>query len=388
MNYAKRIEKLSVESAFKVLSAAKKLEAEGKDVIHFEIGEPDFDTPENIREAAKKAIDNGFTHYTNAQGHPALRKAIAEYALDYKKVSTCEEEIVVVPGAKPIIFFTLQALIDEGDEVIYPDPGFPIYRSVIEYCGGIPVPINIREEKGFRFSIDDLKNSISPKTKLIILNNPANPTGGLLSEDDIDELYNAIKDTNIQVLSDEIYDRIIYEGSTKSIATIPSMKDRTIILDGFSKTYAMTGFRLGYGIMNKELAQKITTLMINSNSCTATFTQMAGIEALKGPQTEVDKMIEEFRERRDIIVHGLNSINGISCIKPKGAFYAFANIKGTGLKSDELSTYLLQHANVAVLSGSSFGKQGEGYIRLSFANSKENILRAIDRMDSSIRKIL
>lgn len=388
MNYAKRIENLSSESAFKVLAAARKLEADGKDVIHFEIGEPDFDAPRNIREAIKKAIDNGFTHYTNAQGYPDLRKAIVEYAYDYKKVKSSVEDVVVVPGAKPIIFFTLQALVNEGDEVIYPDPGFPIYPSVIKYCGGIPVPIKIREEEGFKFSINDLKSKISSKTKLIILNNPANPTGGLLSEDDIDALYNVIKDKNIYVLSDEIYDRIIYEGTTKSIATITGMKDRTIILDGFSKTYAMTGFRLGYGIMNKKLAQIITTLMINSNSCTATFTQIAGVEALRGPQTEVDKMVEEFKERRDIIVDGLNSIRGISCIKPKGAFYAFANITGTGMTSDKLSNYLLEDANVAVLSGNSFGDQGEGYIRLSFANSKENIIKAIDRINISINKIL
>lgn len=387
MYYAKRIESLSIESAFKVLSAAKNLEAQGRDVIHFEIGEPDFDTPNNIKEAAKKAIDDGFTHYTNAQGFPDLQSAIAEYAFNYKKVKISEEEVIVTPGAKPIIFFTLQTLINKGDEVIYPDPGFPIYPSLIRFSEGIPVPIKIREEEGFKFNIEDLKNKITSKTKLIILNNPANPTGGLLNEDDIDKIYDVIKNTNIYVLSDEIYDRMIYEGTTKSIATLPNMKDRTIISDGFSKTYAMTGFRLGYGIMNKELAQKITTLMVNSNSCTCTFTQIAGIEALKGPQTEVDRMVEIFKKRRDLIVDGLNSIHGISCLKPKAAFYVFPNITETGMNSDELSNYLLKDANVAVLSGKSFGDQGEGYIRLSFANSEENIIRAIDRINKSIQKL-
>jgi aspartate/methionine/tyrosine aminotransferase len=388
MNYSDRTLNLKNESAFKTLAAAKELEAQGKDVIHFEIGEPDFDTPNNIVYATIKALSMGFTHYTNAQGFPDLRFAIARYVDGHKNLKTSEEEIVVTPGAKPIIFFTLQALINEGDEVIYPDPGFPIYPSVIRFCGGIPVPIKIREEEGFKFNINDLREKITSKTKLVILNNPANPTGGLLSEEDIDEIYEVLKDKDIYVLSDEIYDRIIYEGETKSIATMPGMKDKTIVLDGFSKTYAMTGFRLGYGIMNKELAKVVTTLMINSNSCTATFTQIGGIEALQGPQDEVEKMVEEFKARRDIIVDGLNSINGISCIKPKAAFYAFPNITGTGMTSAQLSDHLLHNANVAVLSGNSFGDQGEGYIRLSFANSQENIKRAIERIDLSIGKIL
>ncbi|MCD6435158.1 MAG: pyridoxal phosphate-dependent aminotransferase [Clostridiales bacterium] len=387
MRYAKRIDRLSSESAFKVLAAAKKLEAQGKDVIHFEIGEPDFDTPKNIKEAAKKAIDDGFTHYTNVQGLPELRKAIVEYTLKYKKLKISEEEIVVTPGGKPILFFALQALINTGDEVIYPDPGYPVYPSLINFSGGIPVPIEIRETEDFKFNIEDLRNKITPKTKLIILNNPANPTGGFLTESDIDQIYDVIKDTEIYVLSDEIYNRMIYDGTTKSIATLPKMKDRTIILDGFSKTYAMTGFRLGYGIMNKELAQKITTLVVNSNSSTCTFIQIAGIEALNGPQIEVDRMVEIFKKRRDLIVNGLNSIEGITCLMPQAAFYVFPNITGTGMSSDALADYLLEDANVAVLSGKSFGDEGEGYIRLSFANSEENIIRAIDRIKESINKI-
>lgn len=385
MNYSKRVGNLKSESAFKVLAAAKKLEAQGKDIIHFEIGEPDFDTPSNIINATIDALKSGYTHYTNAQGYPELRSAIAEYAFNYKNVKTNENEVVVTPGAKPIIFFALQALVDEGDEVIYPNPGFPIYPSVISYCGGIPVPIKIREEEGFTFNINDLKNSITEKTKLIILNNPANPTGGMLSEKEIDEMYEVIKNKNIYVLSDEIYDRLIYQGKTKSIATMPGMKDKTIILDGFSKTYAMTGYRLGYGIMNEELAKIVTTLMINSNSCTATFSQIGGIEALRGPQDEVEKMAEEFKIRRDLIVEGLNSIEGFSCIKPKAAFYAFPNITKTGLTSSEMASYLLHEANVAVLGGHSFGEMGEGYIRLSFANSQENIKRAIDRINKSMK---
>ena len=388
MEHAFRVKNLKSESAFKVLAAAKELEAKGKDVIHFEIGEPDFDTPQNIIKATVEALNAGYTHYTNAQGFPELRKAVVEYAKRYKNVNTSENEIVITPGAKPIIFFTLQALINEGDEVIYPNPGFPIYPSVISYCGGIPVPIKIREEEDFTFSIEELKNSITEKTKLIILHNPANPTGGLLTEEDIEAMYQVIKDKNIYILSDEIYDRIIYEGKTKSIASMPGMKNKTIILDGFSKTYAMTGFRLGYGIMNPELAKVVTTLMINSNSCTATFTQIGGIEALRGPQDEVNKMVEEFRKRRDLIVDGLNSIKGIKCLKPKAAFYAFPNITGTGLSSSEMADYLLNEANVAVLAGDSFGEMGEGYIRLSFANSQENIKRAIDRIDKSMKRLL
>lgn len=385
--YSDRMGNLSGESAFEVLAKAKALEAQGKNVIHFEIGEPDFDTPKNIVEAAKKALDDGFTHYATAQGYLPLREAIVNYAKKYKNVDANTDEVVVTPGGKPVIYYTFMALINAGDEVIYPDPGFPIYRNLIRFLDAVPVPVSIREEKGFRLDIDELKSKITSKTKLIILNSPANPTGGVLTPEDIDAIADAVKGKGIYVLSDEIYERIVYSGQVKSIASIPGMKDWTIILDGFSKTYAMTGWRLGYGIMNKELAKRMTDLMINSNSCVATFTQVAGIEALSGPQDAVLAMVEEFKKRRDIIVDGLNSIKGFSCKKPEGAFYAFPNITKTGMTSKELADYLLNNAGVATLAGSGFGSAGEGYLRLSYANSIDNIKLALERIDKAMKQI-
>jgi len=386
--FADRLGRLGGESAFEVLSKAKALEAQGKSIIHFEIGEPDFNTPRNITEAGRKALDNGFTHYAAAQGYLPLREAIVDYAKKYKNVSTSADEVVVVPGGKPVMYYTFMALINAGDEVIYPDPGFPIYKNLIRFLEAVPVPISIREENSFRLDVKELKSKITPKTKLIILNSPANPTGGVLTPQDIDDIAEAVKDKGIYVLSDEIYERIVYDGKVKSIASIPYMKGWTIILDGFSKAYAMTGWRLGYGIMNKELAAKMTDLMINSNSCVATFTQIAGIEALSGPQDAVFQMVSEFRKRREVIVKGLNAIKGISCMKSDGAFYAFPNIKGTGMKSKELADYLLNTAGVSVLSGSSFGSFGEGYLRLSYANSIENIEAALERIEKAVRQIL
>lgn len=356
--FATRLDRLGGESAFEVLARSKELEAQGKSVVHFEIGEPDFNTPKNIVEAGIKALNNGFTHYAPAQGYLPFREAIADYAEKYKGVNTNPDEIVAVPGGKPIMFYTIMALVNKGDEVIYPNPGFPIYQSMINFVEGVPVPLSIKEENNFRLDVNELKSKITPKTKLIILNSPANPTGGVLTKEDIDAVADAIRGKGIYVLSDEIYERIVYSGSVKSIASIPDMKDWTIILDGFSKTYAMTGWRLGYGIMNKELAKKVTDLMINSNSCVATFTQMAGIEALTGSQDAVKEMVEEFKRRREIIVNGLNSIKGISCKKPEGAFYAFPNITATGMASKEIAKYLLNTAGVATLSGASFGSCG------------------------------
>ena len=372
--FATRLERLGSESAFAVLARANELEAQGKTVVHFEIGEPDFKTPQNIVEAGKKALDNGFTHYTSAQGYLPFREAIVQYVKKYKGLDTSSEEVVVVPGGKPIIFYTIMALVNKGDEVLYPNPGFPIYESMINFVEGIPIALSIKEENDFRLDVNELKSKITPKTKLIIINSPANPTGGTLTNEDIEAIADAIAGKGIYVLSDEIYDRIIYNGRVKSLASIPSMKDWTIVADGLSKAYAMTGWRLGYGIMNKELAKKMTDLMINSNSCVATFTQIAGIEALTGPQDSVNEMVEEFRKRRDVIVNGLNSIKGISCRKAEGAFYAFPNITGTGLGSEELADYLLNSAGVATLSGASFGSCGEGYLRLSYANSIENAI--------------
>lgn len=385
--FSDRMENLGTETAFEVLAKAKMLEAKGKNIIHLEIGEPDFDTPRNIIDAGINALKTGYTHYTPAPGLPELREAIACYVKKYKNVDTNIDEVVVVPGGKPIIFFSIISLINPGDEVIYPNPGFPIYESVIRFAGGIPIPMPLKEENGFRIDIEDFKNKINSKTKMVIINSPANPTGGVLTEDDIMRISEIVTGKNIIVLSDEIYDRIVYKGRAVSIATMPGMKDNTILLDGFSKTYAMTGWRIGYGIMHKEIAKRVSQLMVNSNSCTAAFTQIAAKEALLGNQDDVDKMVSEFKKRREIIVAGLNSIRGITCKSPDGAFYAFPNITQTGIKSKELADYLLDNASVAALSGASFGQYGEGYLRLSYANSIENIEKAISRIDKALKNL-
>ena len=386
--YANRVTTLAGEAAFNVLAKTKILEAQGRDIVHFEIGEPDFDTPKNIIQAGIKALESGYTHYATTQGYLPLREAITEYAKKYKNIDTNPDEILVTPGAKPIVFYTFLALVNKGDEVILPNPSYPTYANLANFVGAIPVPINIREDKGFRLDIDELKSKITSKTKLIIINSPANPTGGVLTPQDIDDIADAVKGKGIYVMSDEIYDRIVYEGDVKSIASIPEMKDWTIVVDGFSKAYAMTGWRLGYGIMSEELAAKMSLLMVNSNACVATFTQVAGAEALIGPQDEVDKMVAEFRKRRDFLVDGLNSINGFSCQKPRGAFYVFPNITKTGKSSQEIADYLLDTAGVALLAGTGFGDAGEGYLRLSYANSLENIKIALDRIDKSMKNIL
>jgi len=386
--FANRMASLGTETAFEVLARAKALERQGKEIIHLEIGEPDFDTPQNIKEAAVKALYAGYTHYVPAAGIPELREAIAEYISKTRKIPVDPEEVVVTPGAKPIMFFAILACVDRGEEVLYPNPGFPIYESMINFVGAKPVPIPLLEENDFRLDHEYVKEKITKKTKMIILNSPENPTGGVLTKEDLKVIADCIANRDdVIVLSDEIYSRIIYEGTHESIASLPGMKEKTIILDGFSKTYAMTGWRLGYGVMQKDIAEKITKLMINSNSCTCAFIQMAGVEALKGPQDSVDKMVAEFRKRREVIVSGLNNIKGITCKKPKGAFYVFPNIKGTGKKSKEFSDYLLNEAGVAVLPGTSFGKYGEGYLRISFANSVENIKKALDRISKAVEKL-
>ncbi|MDK2820754.1 MAG: hypothetical protein PWP31_719 [Clostridia bacterium] len=386
---AKKMNNLGTETAFKVLAKAKELEAQGKEIIHLEIGEPDFNTPENIVKAGIKALKEGYTHYTPAPGLPEVREAIASYATRQKGVKYTPEEVVIVPGGKPIMFFSLLALINPGNEVIYPNPGFPIYESLINFLGGKAVPIPLKEENDFRLDTKELATLISPKTKLLILNSPANPTGGLLTDDDINEIADLVRGKNIIVLADEIYDRIIYdETKPVSIASMPGMKEWTIILDGFSKTYAMTGWRLGYGLMHRDLAERIGQLMVNSNSCTAAFTQKAGQAALTGPQDSVEAMVAEFKKRRDFIVEGLNNIPGITCKTPKGSFYVFPNIKELGISSDTLETILLEKAGVAVLSGTSFGRYGEGYLRLSYANSMENIEKALEKINYAINHIL
>jgi aspartate/methionine/tyrosine aminotransferase len=381
------METLGTETAFEVLAKARALEKQGKSVVHLEIGEPDFDTPKNIKEAAVKALNAGYTHYVPSAGIPELREAVAEYISKPRSIPVSPEEVVVTPGAKPIMFFAILACVNQGEEVLYPNPGFPIYESVANLVEAKPVPIPLLEKNDFRVDLEDFKKKITKKTKMIILNSPENPTGGVLGKEDLKTIADCIANRDdILVLSDEIYSRILYEGKHESIASLPGMKEKTIILDGFSKTYAMTGWRLGYGVMRKDLALKVARLMTNSNSCTNAFVQMAGVEALKGPQTEPEKMVEEFRRRREVIVSGLNKIKGITCKKPRGAFYVFPNITGTGMDSRTLQDYLLNEAGVATLSGTSFGSFGEGYLRLSFANSVENIKKALERIAKVLEK--
>ena len=381
LKLAKRMQRLGTETAFEVLVRARALEAKGRDIVHLEIGEPDFDTPANIVEAGVNALRTGWTHYGPSAGLPALREAIAGYVSETRRVHVSTEEVVVVPGGKPIIFFIILALVEEGDEVIYPNPGFPIYESMIEFVGARAVPIRLREERSFGFDAKELAEKITPRTKLVILNSPHNPTGGMLDEKDIREIAQVIGDRDIMVLSDEIYSRLIFEGEHFSLLSIPEFRDRTVLLDGFSKTFAMTGWRMGYGVMRTDLAIQVSRLMTNSNSCTASFTQIAGIEALHGDQSSVDRMREEFRRRREVMVTGLNKIKGFRCQKPRGAFYVFPNIEGTGWNAKKLADALLEEAGVACLSGTSFGSFGEGFIRFSIANSIENIQKALERVN-------
>ncbi len=380
MRLADSMARLGTESAFEVLAKAKAVEAEGRLVVHLEIGEPDFPTPAHIIEAAIEALHRGATHYTPSAGIPELREAIAEDAGRGRGIDVRASEVVVTPGAKPILFFSLLALVNPGEEVVYPDPGFPIYESVINFIGAKPVPIPLREATDFHFDVDVLRHAVGAQTRLIILNSPQNPTGGVLDRRAIQDIAELAQRHDCWVLSDEIYRRLVYEGEHVSIASLPGMRERTIILDGFSKTYAMTGWRLGYGVMPEELTEPVTRLMVNSASCTAAFTQHAGIAALQGPQEPVAAMLAEFRARRKLVIDGLNAIPGISCRWPKGAFYAFPNIAGLGLSSAELADRLLLEHGVATLSGSSFGTAGEGYLRLSYANSQENLREALRRI--------
>jgi aspartate aminotransferase len=388
LQLARRMSRLGTETAFEVLNKARALERQGKSIIHLEIGEPDFDTPANVIEAGVNALHEGWTHYGPSAGLPELRQTIADYVSRTRSVKVSPEEVVVVPGGKPIIFFTILALIDEGDEVIYPNPGFPIYESMIHYVGGRALPIHLREERDFSLDVDELAALITDRTRLIILNSPQNPTGGVMQRRDVEQVAKIIGDRNILVLSDEIYSRLLFEGEHFSIMSVPGMQERTILLDGFSKTYAMTGWRMGYGVMRADLAAHITRLATNSTSCTASFTQIAGIEALRGDQSSVDEMCAEFKRRRDVFVAGLNKIKGFSCRMPKGAFYVFPNITKTGWKSKPLADALLEQAGVAALSGTAFGDFGEGYLRFSVANSLENLQQALDRLDQWTKKNL
>jgi aspartate aminotransferase len=381
MRLANRMEQIGIESAFDVLVSARALEESGRSVIHLEIGEPDFRTPAHIVEAAKQALDEGWTRYGPTQGLPELRQVIAEHVSHTRKVQVGPEHVCVVPGGKPILFFPMLALLEPGDEVIFPNPGFPIYESMIRFLGAKPVPIPLVEERSFSFDLDILRKSLTSRTKMLILNSPQNPTGGVIPEEDVREIASLVAERDLIVLSDEIYSRICYEPEPPvSIASLPGMLEKTIILDGFSKTYAMTGWRIGYGVMPLWLVDAVNKLMVNSNSCTASFTQRAAIAALTGPQTEVECMVQEFRSRRDAFCDALNRIPGFRCALPGGAFYAFANIRETGVPSKQLADMLLEEAGVACLNGGAFGEYGEGYIRFSYANSRDNLMEAARRI--------
>ena len=378
---AERVERLQGESAFAILSKANELEAKGMNVIHLEIGQPDFKTPENIIDAAKEAMSDGYTGYGPTLGYNELREAVADYVKEYKNIDATKDNVVIVPGGKPTMFFTMLTLVEPGDEVIYPNPGFPIYESCIKFARGIPVPMPLTADNDFRPDVEKLKSLITPKTKLIIINNPGNPTGGIFEKEDIIAIADILKDRpDIFVLSDEIYDRLMYDGETISIASIPEMRDRTLVLDGFSKTYAMTGWRIGYCVANVDIIKKFEMIMVNSVSCTCSFTQMAAVEALKGPQDSVVEMKNKFKERRDWLVNALNEIDGIKCCMPRGAFYAFPDISSFGLSSKEFADRLLEEEGIALAWGTSFGEYGEGHIRISYATSLENLKEAVERL--------
>ncbi|NER03395.1 MAG: pyridoxal phosphate-dependent aminotransferase [Okeania sp. SIO3C4] len=386
MNFATRMNGLGGDAAIEVFTKAKYLESQGRNIIHLEIGQPDFKTPQNIREVAFQAMNNGYTTYTPAAGLLELREVIVEHISLSRNILVNPDEVVVMPGAKPVIFFTLLALINSGDEVIYPNPGFPVYESVINLVGGKPIPLPLLEELDFQFSMDNLINSISERTKLLILNSPHNPTGSVLTPEYLEAIAKLAVKHNFYILSDEIYSHLVYDSNFSSIISFPGMKERTILLDGHSKTYAMTGWRLGYSVSPKAIAEKLDQLMLNSNSCACSFTQIAGIEAIKNSQGFVKEMFTEFKERRDVIVEGLNSIGGINCGKPAGAFYAFPNVKQLSISCEKLADYLLSEAGVALLPGTAYGKFGDGYLRLSYANSIENIREGIRRMKIAVEK--
>lgn len=382
MQLAERMSRIGVESAFEVLVRARALEKQGRSIIHLEIGEPDFPTPPNVVEAGKRALAEGWTKYGPSQGLPDLREAIAAYISRTRNIKVGQEHVCVVPGGKPIMYYTMIALLEPGDEVILPNPSFPIYESMIRFLGAVPVSIPLEESHQFAFDVEQLRQKLTPKTKMVVLNSPANPTGGISPREDVAKMAEILRDRDLIVLSDEIYSRILYGGEHVSIASYPGMLEKTVILDGFSKTYSMTGWRLGYGVMPTWLVDAVVKLMVNSNSCTASFTQRAGLEAITGPQDSVDAMVKEFQIRRDAICAGLNSIPGFHCVVPQGAFYAFPSVKGTGIPSKQLADMLLNDAGVACLDGAAFGQCGEGFIRFSYADKMDNLLEAIRRIQS------
>jgi len=384
MKLAERMHRIGTETAFDVLVRARAMEAQGRKIIHLEIGEPDFATPRHIIEAAQRALDQGWTHYGPSLGYPELREAVAAAVRCSRGVPVAVENVAIVPGGKPIIFFPMLALLEAGDEVIYPNPGFPIYESMINFLGAVPVAMPLVEEHGFSIDLDWLRDHITDRTRLLILNSPQNPTGGVIPGEQVRAIAGMVRDRDLMVLADEIYSRIYYDQAPVSISTFPGMLEKTILLDGFSKTYAMTGWRMGYGVMPKWLVEAVGLLIVNSSSCTASFTQRAGLAALEGPQDAVDAMVAEFRRRRDAFCDGLNSLPGFRCARPGGAFYAFANIRGTGIDSRQLAERLLQEAGVACLSGTAFGAYGEGYLRFSYANSYENLMEAVERIRAAL----
>ncbi len=380
MKLADRMSRIGTESAFEVLAKARALEKQGKHIIHLEIGEPDFPTPAHVVEAGQKALGEGWTKYGPTAGFPELREAIAAYISKTRRISVSAENVCVVPGGKPIMYFAMTALLNPGDEVIYPDPSFPIYESVINFLDAKAIPVPLVESRGFSFDLATLEKSLSSRTKMVILNSPANPTGGVISRADLETIANLLRGRDVVILSDEIYSRIWYETEPESITQFPGMVEKTIILDGFSKTYSMTGWRLGYGVMPKWIADAVNLMAVNATSCTASFTQRAGIAAITGPQDAVGVMVAEFRKRRDAMVAALNTVPGFSCTLPAGAFYAFPNVTKTKISSKDLADFLLSEAGVACLSGTAFGKHGDGFLRFSYANSLPNIMEAIDRI--------
>lgn len=388
MRLASRMERIGTETAFEAAARARALEASGRDVIHLEIGEPDFDTPRHVSEAAAHALlDDGETHYTAATGIAPLREAIVADVKRWKGIDTAADQVIVTPGAKPIMFYAMLALVDDGDEVIYPNPGFPIYESMARYVGGNPVAAPLRESNDFRMDVDEVASLITPRTRMLVFNSPHNPTGSILTDADIRRLAELAVEHDLVVLADEIYGRLQYEGSLLSIATLPGMAERTITLDGFSKTFAMTGWRLGYGILPEWLVPSFSRLVINSVSCTNAFAQAGAVEALTGPQDDADAMREEFIARRQIMVDGLNAIPGVSCVMPHGAFYTFPNVSSFGRTSSEIADHLLYDAGVCGLAGTAFGKHGEGHLRFSYANSRENLVAALERVSESLAKL-
>jgi aspartate aminotransferase len=387
MEFSERVRQLEPEGAYFMLAKAQALEAVGREIIHLEVGQPDVPTFENVAQAGVDAIQEGYTRYTPSAGIPELRRAIAVDAGSRRGVHFTPDQVVVGPGAKPALFFPTLALVQSGDEVIYPDPGFPTYRAMIQVAGGVPKPVPLSEEKDFSFDLEAFVRRVNARTRLVILNSPSNPTGGVMPPDALEHIAQMAVERDFWVLSDEIYCRLTYDTPAPSIVALPGMAERTIICDGFSKTYAMTGWRLGYGIMPAALAERVELLITHSVGCTASFTQVAGLEALQGPQEGVDRVVAEYRKRREVMVSGLNAIPGVRCRMPQGAFYAFPNISAFGKSSDWLAEYLLEQADVALLPGTSFGPYGEGYLRLCFANSMENIKLALSRMAEALGQL-